>query len=341
MQQISEVWRFTGDKYYCLSFFFLAREDDVKYRFVTESFLEKLIRDIKDIYTNAYQPNASKYKDVMRRVRVCSKQETNEVESLLDSIVACLMSRHYIDVYQEMDLSQSKGGSRMPQNSRSLASKQLFFMRECPEFLMRHDYKRQNEIRPSLCKKMLLNTSIIFQEHLPFIIGNENIDDKKNARIEALQFHIKILNHLAIIPLTRKEFLNTSIINQILLILEDEMLINNLGRIDNEKIRMVGQCLTLLYNLAFDNQILSILTTNNGRSICYKLRLVDDKIIQFTSQTLRVMFDSKTVDDLVNPHSLTKTYIEYIDRTVKEPRQPYQGVKLNCILKNLESKLKI
>ena len=110
----------------------------------------------------------------MQRIRVCSKQETNEVESLLDPIIACLISRYYIDAYETMDLSESRGALTLPQRSRSLANKQLFFMRECPEFVMRHDYKRQNEIRPSLCKKMLKNSRTIFEEHLSFVIGNND-----------------------------------------------------------------------------------------------------------------------------------------------------------------------
>ena len=149
------------------------------------------------------------------------------------------------------------------------------------------------------------------------------------------------MNHFALTPSTRKEFLNTEIINQILLILEDETLVDNAGCIVGAKIGMVGQCLTFLYNLSFDNQILSNMRSSNVLNICLKMRLVNNKIIQFASQTLAVVLDTNIVDTIVEPHSLTKIYIEYMNKSVKEPRQPYQGVKLNCVLKNLGSMSKI
>jgi len=140
---------------------------DTKYRFITESFLQKLIRDIEYFSTHDEQADKSKYKDVSRRIRVCTKQETNEVESLLDPIIACLNSNYYIKTYEKIELSDAKFISGPAHNNRNLAAKHLFFMRDCPEFLIRHDYKRQHEMRPPLCRKMLENADTIFKEYSP------------------------------------------------------------------------------------------------------------------------------------------------------------------------------
>ncbi|CAF1330516.1 unnamed protein product [Adineta steineri] len=313
-----------------------ARENAIKSRFLTESFLERLTQDIIELSTKEYQPNVLKYKDAVRRVRVCAKLETNDVESLLNPIIDCLLSEYYINVYKQIHLNQSKGDSKTTQINGSLAYRHLFFMRECPEFLMRHDYKRQNEIRPSLSKTMLSRTAIIFAEYLPYVLSGADNSEYKNARLEALTCHIKLLNHFALTPSIRQDFLSTEIINQVLLVLQDQTLVDDVERIPDVNIGMVRQCLTFLYNLSFNTRILIIMRTNNVLQICHKMRLVNDQIIQFASQTLAVMLDANTVDRIVEPQSLTKIYIEYMNKSTKEPRQPYQGVKLNCILRNLQ-----
>jgi tRNA G26 N,N-dimethylase Trm1 len=135
--------------------------------FLKGSFLEKLIENIAHLSIHEYQPNEQRYKDAAQQIRVCSKQETNEVEKLVDPIVDCLSSKHYFNVYKKIDINQVKVAKS------NLAAKQLFFMRDCSEFLVRHDYKRQEEVASSLCKKMLEIAETIFEQYLPVIIGTE------------------------------------------------------------------------------------------------------------------------------------------------------------------------
>jgi hypothetical protein len=320
--------------------------------------VERLVQDIKDMCTKEYPPNVLKYKEAVRRIRICTKQETDEVEVLLNPVIACLTSDYYLKSYQTIDFTQKKINSRAKQSDRTLAAKQIFYMRECPEFLSRHDYKRQKEIATSLFQIMLKNAQTIFNQHLPVIIGDEGqsniflylltcfcLDDDeknemKNARIEALSLHIKLLSHFALTPSVRKNFLATPIIDQMFLILENETLIDSNGRVTNTQIGIVREALTLLYNLAFEKEIIVIMKTKNLLSICTRFYLEKDEIVQFTSQTLTVMLESQMVDELVDPHALSKTYIEYMNKSSKEPRRPYQGVKLRGILQNLESKMK-
>ncbi|CAF5138822.1 unnamed protein product, partial [Rotaria sp. Silwood1] len=65
-------------------------------------------------------------------------------------IIKCLESNFYLKVYENIDLSQTKAKSGVVSNNRCLAAKHLFFMRECPEFLIRHDYKRRKDIANTL-----------------------------------------------------------------------------------------------------------------------------------------------------------------------------------------------
>ncbi|CAF5018683.1 unnamed protein product [Rotaria sp. Silwood1] len=54
------------------------------------------------------------------------------------------------------------------------------------------------------------------------------------------------------------------------------------------------------------------------------------------SQMLLIMLDKNTFEDIYEPHLLSKTCIEYIEWSLREPRQVYQGIKLHHLLKHLE-----
>ncbi|CAF1520601.1 unnamed protein product, partial [Rotaria sp. Silwood1] len=149
------------------------RDDNVKLRILDETFLTRLSRDIEDLSTNEYPSNAMKYKNTGRRVRVVSKQETKEVESILDPILECLNSNFYLKLFEKLELNQTKATSRVTVFNRTLAAKHLFFMHECTQFLFRHDYKRRKEVANSLGKKMLEYTKEIFDQHLSILTGDE------------------------------------------------------------------------------------------------------------------------------------------------------------------------
>ncbi|CAF1590671.1 unnamed protein product [Rotaria magnacalcarata] len=315
------------------------RDTHVKLRFLNDTFLKTLSEEIENLATTDHSSNKLKYKNIGRNVRVVSLQETSEVESLLDPILKCLNSNFYLKVFENIELSQTKPKCGAISNNRSLAAKHLFFMRECPEFLFRHDYKRRKETADTLGRIMLEHTEIIFEQHLSILIGDEgkqNVDEIKAARMTALSYHVKLLSHFALIRSIRKQIVLLPIINQILSILEDQSLIDSRGRIDDAKIEIVAQSLILLYNLAVEDQVLAMLKTRNLMNICTKLRLVKDKIIHFMSQILMIMLDKKAYEDIYEPQSLSKTYVEYINRSITGPRQVYHGIKLHHLLKNLE-----
>ncbi|CAF5071970.1 unnamed protein product, partial [Rotaria magnacalcarata] len=149
------------------------RDTHVKLRFLNDTFLKTLSEEIENLATTDHSSNKLKYKNIGRNVRVVSLQETSEVESLLDPILKCLNSNFYLKVFENIELSQTKPKCGAISNNRSLAAKHLFFMRECPEFLFRHDYKRRKETADTLGRIMLEHTEIIFEQHLSILIGDE------------------------------------------------------------------------------------------------------------------------------------------------------------------------
>jgi len=133
-----------------------------------------------------------KYKDVSRRVRVCTKREPKEVELLLDPILKCLNSEFYLEVFDKIELSQTKASSRVILINQTLAVKHLFFMRDCPEFLFRHDYKQYDDIANSLGKKMLEYTTTIFDKHLPILVGYQGMFFYQIISSIYIYFHVKV-----------------------------------------------------------------------------------------------------------------------------------------------------
>lgn len=164
------------------------------------------------------------------------------------------------------------------------------------------------------------------------------MNEIKAARILALSYHIKILNHFALIRAIRREILSLKIINQIFSILDDQSLIDSRGRMDEAKSDVVIQCLTLLYNLAVEKEVPSMLKTKNIFNICLKLRPVKNKTVCFMSQILLTMLDKNADTNICDPASLSKISIEYISKSIYVPRLIYQGVKLHQLLKQIKSK---
>jgi hypothetical protein len=75
---------------------------------IAESFLEKLICDIDYFLESNNKPNSLKYRDVVRHMRLCTKQATHEVESLMDPIFKCLNSTFYLNVFQNIESTEKK-----------------------------------------------------------------------------------------------------------------------------------------------------------------------------------------------------------------------------------------
>ena len=342
-----EIVKFNADQ---TTHFTGARTGQKRNALVTDTFLERLIRDIRNLSPTEGDANKLIYKDVSRRVRVCTKEDTDQVEKLIDPIVECLESKFYLEVFQKIELSQSKKFIVATSDKRTLADKHLFFMRECPEFIFRHNHRQYANIAESLGKKMLTHTTTIFHEHLPIYFrdytsitrdrrGSKH-DPTANdtARIEALSYHIKILTHFSQTRLMRKEFLQTSIVDEMLRILTTVVIApEKFPLIRDAQFAVIGQSLVFLFNLVAEDRIKNTLRNSHMENVCFQFGLYNDRIIHFSSQILCVILD-KTYSRRINkPDALSKIAVEYIGRSVNEPTLLCQGIRLDGLLSSLES----
>jgi hypothetical protein len=161
-------------------------------------------------------------------------------------------------------------------------------------------------------------------------------EKNEEAIIEALNYHIKLINYFAMQRATRSEFLSTPIIEDVITVLQNKIFLDQPGHILGKRIDFIGQSLTLLYNLAVDKHILPLLKSKNFSDTCLKLYDTNDKTVQFISLILLVTLN-KTCPDLRETNSLLKTCIEYLDSSIKVPQLFYHGMKLNLLLKDLKS----
>jgi hypothetical protein len=152
-----------------MSFLFLDQDLNIKRTFLTKEFLDILIKDIQELSYKEYPVNTSKYIRAGQRVRSCTKQSTYEVKSLLSPVVDCLKSEFYLNVFKNIELAKTKVASGALLSNRSLAPKHIFFMRECPDFLIQHGHVRKEKVNDLLANLMLKNTITIFQQHLSIV----------------------------------------------------------------------------------------------------------------------------------------------------------------------------
>ncbi|CAF5001213.1 unnamed protein product [Rotaria sp. Silwood1] len=164
-------------------------------------------RRCHDLAINDYEPYHVKYKVIGRLLDLCTEVNNINHSVLLDPVVQCLCSNYYLNAYEMIDLRQP-----------IVNPKQWFFIHQCPQFIRLHSYQRQDEISDSLCDLMLEYSNKIFEQHLPILIEGESIAVQANrtgkiikndqgAKLQAIGWHIALLNHVALTPTTKIHFI--------------------------------------------------------------------------------------------------------------------------------------
>jgi len=120
--------------------------------FLTKIFFEQFRRAIEDLSCNEYSSYNVKYKVLNRLVRLCS--QLSIVDSLVNPIMKCLTSKNYHDVFQTIEF-----------NRFQFTPKQLFFIYECPQFLIQHDLLQQETIINSFCGPVIKTAKLIFDKY--------------------------------------------------------------------------------------------------------------------------------------------------------------------------------
>ncbi|CAF3303668.1 unnamed protein product [Rotaria socialis] len=281
--------------------------------FLTKLFFYQLARAINDLSQYEYSSYHVKYKVIDRLVRLCSK--LNMIDELIDPIIKCLCSKYYRDAFITIEINQIR-----------LNPKQLFFIYECTQFLVQHNFLDQGKIVGILCKSIIEATKTIFDKHFSAIDTDidSNQDGDRRIIMLALSCHIELLYQFSSTSFGRKYFLQSSIIDQFLSILRQSELTASAcehQHLFNANVGIVAYSLMLLYNLAFETEIFSILKQSDLQSICLKLKSANDHTIKFASMTLATILKEDKIDEDNEPSRLKEGYIQFLEDIIVESEQ--------------------
>jgi hypothetical protein len=133
-----------------------------------------------------------------------------------------------------------------------------------------------------------------------------------------------LINHLSLTSLGRRYFLQSSISNQIIRILQTQSLINN--ACDNEEffdvnVRIIASALIVLCNLAYEKTFLLLLKRTDFQSIYNKLNQAKEASIKFAYIALSTILSESDIDEAQEPMALKQEYQEFLQNNIFEPKQ--------------------
>jgi hypothetical protein len=262
--------------------------------FLTKSFLDKLTRAIEDLSQHDYSPYHIKYKVIDRLVRLCSK--LNIIDILLDPIIKCLRSKFYRQAFTTINLEQF-----------CLNPKQLFFIYQCPRFIIQHECQISNV----LCQAMIEVTKPIIEIAM---------SSREIAR-HTLHYHLEFLNHLTLTSTNRRIFIQSHIINQMIEILCNGELNANDEELFNADVGIIANALMLLYNLAYEKEIFSMLKHKDLQDIFSKYQSSKDHSIQFALTTLQTILNADQIIQDNEPIKLKKDYMESMSKIIIQSKE--------------------
>ncbi|CAF2946201.1 unnamed protein product [Rotaria sp. Silwood2] len=296
--------------------------------FFTELFIKKFVRIIEDdIAINNYESYHIKYKIIDRLLRVCIKLNDIDKKLILDSIVKCVESKIYLNLYKTIDISQP-----------ILTPKQSFFMCQCPKFIRLCSRKRQDDISNVLSKSIIKYNCGIFEKHLPNVLIGEL------ALNQAIAWYIELINYIALTPTTREFFIkkfdsDKTVVDQMIEILQEKSLINSVCKNAasfHPDVALMSCSITVLYNLTFEKKIFYDLKDRNVIDICKKLYKAKDTTIQFAARTLAAILNQEDIDEMDSPSKVSRSYLYFIENTIDDVTLTHHGIKLDGVLTNLE-----
>jgi hypothetical protein len=143
--------------------------------------------------------------------------------------------------------------------------------------------------------------------------------------MNVLSRQLELLYHLSFVSFGRQHLFRSFIVQQLPNTLqENEWLISSAlvnKHLFNGDVGVVGYSLMLLYNLAYEKQIFTMLKQSELEDVCLPLHDAKDVTIQFASTTLSKILHEEKIDENNNPVKLKAAYIEFLDNIIIKSNQ--------------------
>src|SRR5689334_4923316 len=113
--------------------------------------------------------------------------------------------------------------------------------------------------------------------------------------------------------------IHRTIIDEMINILSRKSLIEIVNENDelfHTDVALMSSTIILLYNLSFEQEIVSLFKEKNISTICARLHKAKDRRIQFASQTLSFILNEEKIDKINNPSNIVENYLFIIENAI-------------------------
>ena len=179
-----------------------------------------------------------------------------------------------------------------------------------------------------------------------FVAFQEKIQDStkqndKSIALQALSSHLELLNHLSLTSTGRRCFLQSSIFEQIMKILNTSWLIDdgcNSKEFFHANVRIITYSIMLLCNLAYEKTMFLLLKRIDIRDVEKNLKSAKDSGIKFAHNALSTILGEDNIDEDSEPLKLKQDYVEFVRDNVFQLKQRLRLSGANTYQSNRNSK---
>ncbi|CAF1145701.1 unnamed protein product [Rotaria sordida] len=243
------------------------------------------------------------YIDYQERSNENNFSNKHTLIELIDPILHCLSSHHYIDLFDITNITK-----------KTMGKEERFFLLKCPSFLLSYNGPRSDQVINSLLSAMLPLYIDIFNKIIP------QINEWTSSTFQAVNYLLKMVNHKSANIETIIEHL--PFIDHILTLVNTPKLYNNLEEtLSNPETRLIDTAASFLAKIMDEPTILSYIKQKNVTSSFLRLTSVRYQPLHYNiHQILSQITSEKDIKSMANPGSLLSSTVQSLKTVINENR---------------------
>ena len=169
--------------------------------------------------------------------------QTDTLQQLIDSIVHCLTSSHYIRTFASLRV-----------DARSMTSIEKFFLVKCPAFLTAYDGSHLEQMMDNLLSTMIPQYAQLLEKLVA------SVRNWKRSTMRAVDHLLQLISHGAHQYPTNAKYVSDhlSLIDSVLKLVNEPMFYTNLqGTLSNPETTLINTVVSFLVNMIIDPSVLA------------------------------------------------------------------------------------
>ena len=249
--------------------------------------------------------------------------QTDTLQQLLDSIIHCLTSSHFIRTF-----------TSLPADARSMTSIEKFFLIKCPSFLISYNGSRLEQTMDSLLSTMLPQ----YAELLDKLIPSVNI--WKRSMMRAVAHLLQLMSHGAHQSTNNAKHISEhlSIIDNVLKLVNEPTVYNNLHEtLSRPETALMNTAITFLVNMINDSSIFDHIKQAQANNVFLRLTTCEYEPLVFNVYTLLAYITHEDdIRGLSNPGRLLAIAIQSLEKALADNNE--KTTQIEQLLETLKSK---